>query len=198
MQNVEIREVPIDEISELARIPIAFSVERVYDVHLVDARAAEGRGRIQLSERPIDVPYMKDYDRIEGEGPLHWADRHDIRYWGFLQARSSERLVGGAVVAFGTSTLPLLEGRSDLAALWDIRVAPDMRDRGIGATLFRAAVDWACTHHCVELRAETQNVNVAACRFYQRQGCVLSSVCSGAYPSLPDEVQLVWSKVLRH
>jgi GNAT superfamily N-acetyltransferase len=111
--------------------------------------------------------------------------------------RSSAQLLGGAVVALRTPELPLLEGRSDLAALWDIRVAPDRRGCGLGAMLFRATEDWARARECVGLKVETQNVNVPACRFYQRQGCVLSSVQVGAYPSLPDEVQLIWSKILQ-
>lgn len=202
-QDVELHEASIDDVSGLARIPIAFLVESVYDVHTadvssVDAAAGEAPARFTLSERVIAVPYIKDYDQMEGEGPLHWATRHDVRSWGYLQVRSSARLLGGAVVAFRTPALALLEGRSDLAALWDIRVTPDMRRRGLGAILFRAAEDWARNHRCAELRIETQNVNVPACRFYQRQGCVLTATGVGAYPSLPDEVQLIWSKVLRY
>ena len=193
---IELREASIDDISELARISIAFMVERVYDVHAVDAPVADGPGMFTLSERTVDVPYVKDYDRINGEGPSQWASRLDMRHWGFLQVRSSAQLLGGAVVAFRTPTLPLLEGRPDLAALWDIRIAPDMRGQGLGSMLFRAAEEWARVRDCVTLKVETQNVNVPACRFYQRQGCVLTSVNVGAYPSLPEEVQLIWSKVL--
>jgi hypothetical protein len=43
---------------------------------------------------------------------------------------------------------------------------------------------------------ETQNVNVAACRFYARQGCVLTAVDPFAYPALPGEIQLLWYKDL--
>ena len=199
---VELREASIADVAELARIPIAFTVERVYDVHADDAPMATapgdaGPGGFTLTERAVDVPYVKDYDRIEGEGPSQWASRHDIRHWGFLQVGSSRQLLGGAVVAFRTPALSLLEGRSDLAAVWDIRVAPDMRGRGLGAMLFQAAEEWAGTRGCIGLRVETQNINVPACRFYRRQGCVLSSVNVGAYPSLPEEVQLIWSKALQ-
>ena len=196
--DVELRDAAIERVSDLARIPIAFLVERVYDVHASGTPTVGRPVRFTLSERVIDVPYLKDYDQIEGEGPMHWARRYDVRPWGYLQARSSAGLLGGAVVAFRTPELTLLEGRADLAALWDIRVTPAMRGHGLGTKLFQAAEDWARARSCHELRVETQNVNVAACRFYQRQGCVLHSVGVGAYPSLPDEVQLIWSKVLKH
>jgi GNAT superfamily N-acetyltransferase len=60
--------------------------------------------------------------------------------------------------------------RSDLAVLWDIRVQPERRGRGVGKALFYASVDWACRRGCRQLKVETQNVNVAACRFYASQG----------------------------
>jgi ribosomal protein S18 acetylase RimI-like enzyme len=187
--NVDLREAPIETVAELGRIPIAFMVERIYDVSTAGALE-----RFDLSERVIDVPYLKDYDLLEGEGPSEWPNRFDIRRWGFLQVRSPAELVGGAVVAFQTPDMELLEGRSDLAVLWDIRVVPDMRRQGLGAMLFRAAEDWASARRCVELRVETQNINVPACRLYRRQGCVLSRVRAGVYPALPDEIQLLWSK----
>jgi hypothetical protein len=49
---------------------------------------------------------------------------------------------------------------------------------------------------CRQLKVETQNINVPACRFYARQGCVLGVIDRFAYPTLPDEVQLLWYKDL--
>jgi GNAT superfamily N-acetyltransferase len=90
----------------------------------------------------------------------------------------------------------MLEGRRDLAVLWDLRVAPQVRGRGVGAALFGAVADWAVGQGCRQLKVETQNTNVAACRFYARQGCVLGALNRFAYPDLPEEVQLLWYKVL--
>ena len=189
--NLELSEAPIDNVTELGQIPIAFTVERIYDVS-----TGSGGERFILSERPIDVPYVKDYDRLDGEGPLQWASRFDMSEWGFLQVQSSAKLVGGAVVALRTPDVNLLEGRADLAMLWDIRVVPEMRRQGVGAMLFRAAEDWARARHCVELKVETQNINVPACRFYAQQRCTLKSVRFDAYPDLPNEIQLLWHKAL--
>ena len=80
----------------------------------------------------------------------------------------------------------MLEGRHDLAVLWDIRVAPSSRRRGVGAALFCAATEWAAATGYQELKVETQNVNVAACRFYGRHGCELCEqrrwLCDAAPP----------------
>jgi GNAT superfamily N-acetyltransferase len=112
--------------------------------------------------------------------------------WGFFGAWSDGRPVGGAAVAFRTPGLFLLEGRDDLAVLWDIRVASDARRLGVGSALFRAAAGWATVRGCSHLKAETQNVNVPACQFYARQGCELGAIQRFVYPTLPGEAQLLW------
>ena len=46
-----------------------------------------------------------------------------------------------------------------------------------------------------QLKAETQNVNVAACRFYAAMGCRLGAIHRFAYagqPHVAGEVMLLW------
>jgi hypothetical protein len=66
----------------------------------------------------------------------------------------------------------------------------------VGTVLFQAAERWAASRGARWLKVETQNINVPACRFYARQGCVLGGLHRFAYSSLPDEVQLLWYKEL--
>lgn len=192
--DMEISEEPMTALEEYARIPIAFEVNHVLDVAVRD----NGLGGFVLSERKLDVAYVKDYDAIEREGPAGWASRFDLSNWGLLAGRLEGRRVGGAVIAFNTAGVIVLEGRSDLAALWDIRVSPGARRKGVGSALFRAAEAWAMARGCRRLKVETQNINVSACRFYVRQGCVLGAIHRFAYPELPDETQLLWYKDLAH
>ena len=56
------------------------------------------------------------------------------------------------------------------------------------------AAEWAQGRGCAWLKIETQNVNVAACRFYRKMGCTLGAVDRFAYPELPGEVRLLWWK----
>jgi GNAT superfamily N-acetyltransferase len=91
----------------------------------------------------------------------------------------------------------MLEGRRDLSVLWDIRVAPDARGKGIGSALFERVEAWAQAQGCRQLKVETQNINVRACGFYGRHGCELRAVHYAAYPELPEEIQLLWYKDLR-
>ena len=150
---------------------------------------------LTVCERILDEPYCKDYDTLEA--PATWTSRFDISNWGLLGAFADGRRVGGAVIAFDSAGIEILEGREGFAALWDLRVKPDCRGRGIGAALFRAVEHWAALKGCTELRIETQNNNVPACRFYERQGCELRQINPDAYPTLPYEIQLIWSKVPR-
>ena len=190
--DIDLREEPITGVGDLARVSIAFEVDRVFDV----AEQENGLGGFVLSERRIDVHYVKDYDGIEGEGPAQWAKRFDLSNWGLIGAYSNGGLVGGAVVAFNTDGVTLLEGRRDLAVLWDIRGSPHVRGQGIGSALFQAVEAWAIARGCRQLKVETQNINVPACRFYARQGCVLGAIHRSAYAEFPDEIQLLWHKNL--
>lgn len=188
--TVEVRQEPLAALGEYATVPIAFEVRSVFEV----AEAGEG---FELVERPVAAPYVKDHDAIPGEGPAAWAMHFDLSSWALFAAWRDGRRVGGAAVAFDTPGVDMLEGRRDLAVLWDIRVAPDVRAQAVGTALFRAAEDWARARGCTELKVETQNIDVPACRFYARQGCVLAEATRGAYPTLPHEVQLIWRKPLR-
>jgi GNAT superfamily N-acetyltransferase len=189
---IALTEEPMAALSEYARVPIIFTVDRVLDVTSRD----DGRGGFVLSERRLDVPYEKDYDAIAGEGPLQWGRRFDLSKWALFTARITNRIVGGATVALDTPGLTMLERRHDLAVLWDIRVAPNARRQGVGSALFQRVEAWAPLHGCRQIKIETQNTNVPACRFYERQGCRLQVIDRAAYPQLPEEIQLLWYKDL--
>lgn len=181
---------PIERVAEQAELSIAFAVDRVLE-------PTDGDG-IAFTEVAVAEPWTKDYDAEPGEhGPRHWADRWDIGRWGFLVARDDGARVGGAVLAFDTAQLNMLRGRRDLAILWDVRVRPDVRRHGIGRMLWEHAEAWARARGCRHLAVETQNINVAACRFYERMGCRIGSIDRFAYwPELPNEIQVLWYKDL--
>jgi GNAT superfamily N-acetyltransferase len=183
---------PAASLAEYGRVPIAFRVDRLLEVSPIDA----GLGGILLRERAVDPPYVKDYDAIEGNDPAGWASRWDVSNWGILSAFRQGRRVGGAVVVAGVEGLDMLENRTDLAVLWDLRVDHDQRRRGLGRALFAAAEGWARARGCRWLKVETQNINVPACRFYAGRGCVLGAINRYAYVEFPDEVQFLWYKDL--
>jgi GNAT superfamily N-acetyltransferase len=187
--TIETAGVPSPLLVEYAAVPIAFEVTSVLSAQ----RGADQS--FALTEHRLDPSYVKDYDAI-GDRPLDWAARFDTSQWVLFAARADGRIVGGATVAWGTPGLDLLEDRSDLAVLWDIRVAPGSRGRGVGRALFESAEAWARGRGCRDLKVETQNVNLPACRFYAAMGCRLRVVREHAYPRCPGEAQFLWYKAL--
>jgi GNAT superfamily N-acetyltransferase len=188
--SIDIREELIgpESLARHAEISIAFRVEKVL---VPEARGLAG---IALKERPIKDAYLKDYD--ERERPTHWPQRFDMANWGMIGAEDHGVRVGGAVIAFRTEYIFMLDGRSDLAVVWDLRIRPSSRRTHVGSLLFRSAEEWAIAHGCRQLKVETQNVNVAACHFYARMGCTLGGINRYAYRDYPDETQLLWFKEL--
>ena len=188
--RIDVAEEPMAALAEYALLPIAFAVDQVMDV------TARADGGFDLSARSLEVPYVKDYDAADG-GPLHWSARFDLSNWALFTARAAGSRVGGAAVALKTPGVTLLKGRRDRSVLWDIRVAPNARGKGIGSALFERVEAWTRAHGCRQLKIETQNINVRACLFYERQGCKLRAVHHAAYPGLPEEIQFLWCKDLR-
>jgi GNAT superfamily N-acetyltransferase len=186
--SVDVREeaLTLTALEGHAAIPIAFVVDKILAVTLVDG----GLGGMSLAETAVEDPYVKNYDVTDG--PASWPGRFDISNWGLICARRDGTRAGGAVIAFRTPGLGLLGARDNAAVLWDIRVLPGERRAGIGSALFRAAGNWARARGCEWLAIETQNVNAAACHFYQKMGCILGAIDRFAYPGLPGEAQLLW------
>ena len=159
---------------------------------VLDARALPD-GSFDLAERAVAAPWEKNYDAIPGQHPTSWPQRFDVSRWIVLLAHEGEELVGGAVVVTDARAVETSGNRDDLAVLWDLRVRPDWRGRGVGSQLFRAAGDASRSRGKRDLVVETQDINASACRFYARMGCALRAVTPGAYPNLPGEAQFLWA-----
>jgi len=176
-----------EQLRGYGEIPIAFTVHSRFRVEEI----AGGSGGWRLKEEAVRPPFIKDYDE-GGDRPLRWAQKRDLSSWVILAALQDSARLGGGVVAWNTPGVDMLEERDDLAVLWDLRIHPDHRRTGIGTRLFDHAAAWARSKGCRQLKVETQNINVRACKFYAKQGCYLGAVHPGAYPEYPDEVQLLW------
>jgi ribosomal protein S18 acetylase RimI-like enzyme len=192
MTEIEIRPESADRLAAYATVPIAFQVRSVLEVQVIDG----GLGGFVLVEQACDPAWTKDYDAFEADDPTHWPEQWDLTNWGMLAAFVNGMRAGGCAIAYDTPDVNMLEGRRDLAVVWDLRVAPEYRGRGVGGRLWRAAEAWARERDCRVLKVETQNINVPACRFYARQGCVLGAMHRHAYRDFPDEVQMLWYKGL--
>lgn len=188
--SFQINEEPVSSLAEQGTVSISFEYDRILELQVIN----NGLGGFLFEEIKLDASRKKDYDTEDP--PSSWSTRFDVSQWGFMVARSEGRRIGGAVIAFASPALYMLEGRKDLAVLWDIRVDPAFRGAAVGRSLILATEEWAKSRQCSQLKIETQNINLAACKFYERQGCKLGAINRFAYPSLPDEIQMLWYKDL--
>jgi GNAT superfamily N-acetyltransferase len=160
---------------------------------ILDVKTLEGFGGIAFNEEKVKKPYLKNYDE-HGE-PFSWLSFNTSNWLMFIML-DGEIIKGGLTVACKTPGLRILNGRDDLADVWDIRVHPEYQRRGIGTKLFQRAIKWSRRNGYRQLCVETQNVNVKACRFYLKQGCTLGAVNRYAYhlagSKVADEAQLIW------
>ena len=201
--TVEVLEDESRDWASYAAVSIAFIVRAILRLpspgtggHTTPVRSASA-SPVPFETRPIVPAFEKDYDREPGEHPTDWPRRFDVARWGVLVARAEGQHIGGAVIAVQAQPpLDLLRDRPTGALLWDIRVAPAARGRGVGRALFHAAEQWASARAFTELVIETQDTNVPACWFYARMGCTLEAIVPSAYATLPHETQVLWRRAL--
>lgn len=80
----------------------------------------------------------------------------------------------------------------------DIAVCSRFRGMGLGRKLIDTAVQWAKSGNMPGLMLETQDVSLAACRFYHRCGFILGGVDTMLYGNSPyrGEKALFWYRML--
>ncbi len=155
-------------------------------------RINNGLGGLILEEAPV-TPYVKDLSVYERA--TEYEKEFDIANWRFYMAFDGETPVGAMTIAGKTKGLNMLGGREDACVLWDIRVADAYKHLGIGQRLLDMGAAGARQDGYCQMIIECQNNNIPACRFYQKQGAVLSKIDMYAYyaePEVRDEVQFVW------
>jgi streptothricin acetyltransferase len=186
-QPIETRQEKLSDLRRYLNVPSVFETDTM--LHVV----ASTKG-VDLIEHRLDRTFRKDYDSVDD--PMKWPARFDMSNWIFVGAYMADERLGGAIGAYSSPALDLLAKTRDCVLIWDLRVSPQSHRRGVGSALFKAIESRGRDCGCRELRVETQNFNVAACRFYAAQGCELTQANFGAYAQMPEEVQLIWSKKL--
>jgi ribosomal protein S18 acetylase RimI-like enzyme len=185
INDCTLREEPLSELHRYVSVRSCFETHALLDVY-------ERGGGVELCERSLDRPYRKDYDALENS--MDWPRLFDVANWIAISAFCGDSRMGGIIGALDTGGVDLLEGRRDLVVVWDVRVSQDAQRQGVGSALLAALESRARTRYCRELEVETQNSNVAACRFYARRGFRLTQVTRNAYPTLPSDIQMIWRK----
>ena len=169
-------------------IDMLVHVKSIYQLKKIN----RGLNGILLSEEKVEE-YTKDLGKCEHA--KDYENEFNISNWGFYMAFDNDKAIGAVTIVSRTDHVNMLEGRDDIAVLWDIRVADGYKHMGIGQKLFDLTVEWCKEKGLKQLKIECQNNNVPACNFYHKQGASLSKIDEYAYYHLEecrDEVQLIW------
>jgi len=130
---MKIEEVPVNRktLLEQGTIPISYLVDAKIDVR----RNGSGLEGFTFKEGEVEPAYIRDYD-LE-EKPVDWLKICKIDHWQIFRAVEEGQITGATLVALKSPEIHMLDGRDDLALLWDMRVVPEKRRQGIGSQLFQ-------------------------------------------------------------
>lgn len=170
------------------KVEMNVHVRSKYIVERIDS----GLGGLLLREVDVE-PYTKDLSIYERA--VEYENQFDIRNWRFYMAFDGDNPVGAMTIAGTTNGMNMLAGRDDACVLWDIRVADEYKHKGVGQKLLDMGILGAKKDGYHQMIIECQNNNIPACKFYKKQGAVLSKIDMYAYcsePEIRDEIQFVW------
>lgn len=174
LTDIAIRRLTAANQADLNRCDSSFTVE-------AELCLAADENRISYTVHPV-APYVKRYDP-ETFDARAYLDQPDHAAW---LAYVDGQLAGRILVD---------ENWNRFALIWEIAVDPPFRRRGVGRRLIEQAIGWARERRLPGVMLETQNINIAACRLYERCGFVLGGLDTFLYRGvLPGtrEIALFW------
>jgi ribosomal protein S18 acetylase RimI-like enzyme len=127
-------------------------------------------------------PYEKQYPEQPGEYDGYIRDLESEVFLAFVDGAAAGRIV-------------LKKWWNGYGYVENIAVNRAYRKKGVGQQLMQQAVAWAKAMNLPGLMLETQNINVPACRFYERFGFRLKGFDTQVYQALmpeTEEVALYW------
>ena len=175
--QMQIRELSSENVHEIARCDDSFEVDSRLALHARD-------GALRYTIVPVP-PYRKRYPQ------------DDVDYRQYM-GREDRAVFLAYVDGQPAGHIRLRENWNRLAYVENIAVDVRFRRQGVGSALMRQASAWARAGRLCGIMLETQDNNVAACRFYERCGFVLGGFDRMVYRGLKetDEVALYWYLLL--
>jgi GNAT superfamily N-acetyltransferase len=142
-------------------------------LHLINtissAFTVDSKLKLKLSENKFSYeieampPYEKNYEYEDMDYSVYIGNKDKIVFFAF----ENEKLAGQIIV---------FKYWNRYAYINDIRIQKEFRGKGIGKALMQKSIEWAKEHDCVGVEAETQDINVKACLFYEKLGFNLGGV----------------------
>jgi streptothricin acetyltransferase len=127
-------------------------------------------------------PYQKHYPQVEADYAAYVDNPDKTIFLAYID----QQVAGQIIVSRHWNQYGYIE---------DLAVDTCFRRRGIGQSLLQQAIRWARDRHLPGVMLETQNINVAACRLYERCGFRLGGFDRCLYQGMDtgtEEVALFW------
>ncbi len=138
-------------------------------------------GEIRYSLVPLP-PFQKRYPLVDVDYSAYLNHPEQTIFLAFVDGQLAGQII-------------LRKNWNRYASVEDIAVDVHFRRIGVGRELIARAVRWAKDNKLPGIRLETQDNNVAACRFYERLGFKLGGFDQYLYKGIEgveDEVALYW------
>jgi len=148
------------------------------------------------------VPYIENgifYYTVEEIFPAYVKtyEEDDIDY--SIYINNPDKVVFLAYVdGIPAGQIVLRRNWNSFAYIEDIRVGCNFRRKGTGIKLINKAEEWARNGGMQGIMLETQDVNVPACKLYEKTGFILGGVDKklyGAIEKYSHETALFWYKI---
>ena len=176
-------------------MPLSIVQQSSADLHAYGSVPIAFTATHRWSGNPLEMTFTKDYDTIPRNRPVDWPQRFDLSGWRLAAAFLENVRLGGVAVVLRGDEIEKTAQLQD-AVLWDLRVHPEYRRHGVGRELLRWAEIEAFSAGRARLLVETQDINTTACDFYSANGYAYTLIDPLAYPELPNEARVVWTKSL--
>lgn len=175
--NLLIRELEVDDLPEID------------DSFIVNSRLILSLSKVnkQIEYTVEDVPsYEKSYLQDQDDDELAYTEYINKPDQVIYIAILHSQIIGVMV---------LKKNWNHYAYIEDIKVDKKYRSLGVGRRLIEQAKQWAKESNMPGIMLETQNNNVAACRFYEKCGFVIGGFDFLVYKGIheeSDEVAMYW------
>jgi streptothricin acetyltransferase len=187
--EITLRPLVLDDIPRLVEIRPTY----VTDTILAIERSGVGLTTAwRLVERKLSTPFDKgnlyNFGEAEQELVRQRLRRPEETYQSV--AELDGRLIGLVEVE--------LQEWNDTAWLANLMIDLDYRRQGLGRRLWHRGLDFAREAGVRAMMIETQNTNLAACKFYERMGCQLVGLNEVFYTNdgAATEIALFWAYFL--
>ena len=172
--EIALREIDPSNVGHVNQVDGTFLVDAVLQIHAEDG---------EITYTSLRVPeYRKRYGVDEVDYTTYIGHADKIVFLAYVD----EQIAGQIILRKNWNRYAYIE---------DIAVDVRCRQLGIGRKLIAAAIEWAKARELPGIMLETQNNNLAACRFYESCGFHLGGFDHDLYRGIDpatNEIALYW------